>query len=85
MTDLVPMVLESAGMPLTAYYQSILDMRDTIPVRTSTGLYMDRFGDIGTYEQDCAYYDILTQYYYMEYNALNAGGEYRQKIFEFAG
>lgn len=83
MIDLVPMVLKTAGMPLTAYYQYILDMHNAVPVRTSTGIYMDRDGTIGIYEENSPYYDMMTQYYYMEYNALKAGSEYRKDLFEY--
>lgn len=29
-------------------------------------------------------YDLMTQYYYMEYNALKAGSEYRKELFELS-
>lgn len=83
MVDLAPMVLETAGLPLTAYYQYILNLHDIVPVRTSTGIYMDRDGLVGTYDSNSDYYELLTQYYYMEYNALSAGDEYRRDLFEY--
>jgi hypothetical protein len=83
MVDLVPMVMQTAGMPLTPYYQYILDLHDVVPLRLSNGLYRDREGTIGTYGSgDGMYDDMLTQYYYMEYNALKAGSDYREELFE---
>ena len=83
MVDLVPMVLKTAGLPLTVYYQYILGMHEELPVRLYNGLYMDRAGNIGTYEESSPYYDMMTQYYYMEYNALEAGNDYRKDLFEW--
>lgn len=82
MVDLVPMIMETAGLPLTVYYQYILEMHEALPVRLYNGLYMDRAGNVGTYGEDSPYYDLMTQYYYMEYNALKAGDEYRKDLFE---
>ena len=83
MVDLVPMVLQTAGMPLTQYYQYILDLHEVVPLRLSNGLYRDREGTIGEYGSgDGMYDDMLRQYYYMEYNALKAGSEYREELFE---
>lgn len=68
MTDLVPMLLKSAGMPLSSYYETILKMNQEIPVRTPSGVYMDnvhRIGQKGTNEK---YTQLLNNYYYMEYN-----------------
>ncbi len=83
MVDLVPMMLKTANMPLTSYYQYILDMHDVVPVRTSNGIWMDRKGNIGTYGDGGPYDDILSQYYNMEYNALKDGSEYMKECFEY--
>ena len=83
MVDLIPMVLKTAGLPLTPYYQYILDLHDVLPIRTSTGIYMDREGNLGVYGESGPYDELLTQYYYMEYNALRAGNDYHRELFEY--
>lgn len=84
MVDLVPMVLHAAGLPLSTYYQYILDLHETVPIRTSTGLYVDRDLHIGTYEPSDKYYEQMRLYYYMEYNSLLEGEEYREELFGVA-
>lgn len=81
MTDLVPLLLSSAGMPLTPYYQEILNLRELLPVRTANGFYMDLRGNTGAYDKDSPYYDVLSQYYYMEYNGISCGDDYIGKLF----
>ena len=81
MVDIVPILLKSANMPLTPYYQTIYDLHETIPLRLSSGLYMDKDGVIGKYGTDSPYYDILTNYFYMEYNAVSRGKDYRKELF----
>ena len=81
-TDLMPMVFDIAGLPLTPFYNYILNLHDHVPVRTANGIYMDAFGQVGIYDESSEYYDMLTQYYYMEYNALSGGEEYRKDLFE---
>lgn len=76
MTDLVPMLLKSAGMPLSSYYETILKMNQEIPVRTPSGVYMDnvhRIGQKGTNEK---YTQLLNNYYYMEYNNIKKEDDY---------
>lgn len=81
MVDLVPMVIEAAGLPLSDYYNYILNMHDVLPVRTSDNWYMDKDGNIAKYGKDSPYYDLITQYYYMEYNALKVGKDYKKELF----
>ena len=47
MIDVLPLMLKSAEMPLTGYYKSIVELNAVVPVRTSTGMYMDSTGTIG--------------------------------------
>lgn len=82
MVDVVPMLLKAAKLPLTPYYQYILDMHETLPIRTSSGRYVDANGEIGTYEQGNPYYEMLSQYYYQEYNLLKKGDDYIKELFE---
>ena len=82
MVDLAPIILKSAGLPLTAYYQTILDLHKDIPVRTSQGTFMKEDGAIENIDpnrEDC---QKMMQYYYLEYNALNGGKEYQEQFFK---
>lgn len=81
MVDLVPMVLEQAGLPLTPYYDTILDLREQYPIRTSDGLTVDRAGSIEAYTYGDPEWELLTQYYYMEYNGLITGRDFAAELF----
>ncbi len=81
MTDLISMILSAAKMPLTPYYQGILDLHKVLPVRTSDGDYLDAEETIGTWDENSPYYEQLSQYYYMEYNGLSGGEDYREELF----
>ena len=81
MVDLVPMMIEQAELPVSDYYRYILDMHEEVPVRTSDQWYMDADGTIGKYTKDSSWYDLMTQYYYMEYNGLKAEDDYMKELF----
>ncbi len=81
MFTLMPEVLRTAELPLTTYYQRILELKEAFPALVSNGLYLRADGTIGTYDPDdpeCA--DIRT-YYFMEYNAMTAGEDYVEELF----
>ena len=82
MVDLLPMVMQTAGVPLTTFYKYILNMHEILPVRTSNGIYMDREGQVGVYAKENPYYDLVSQYYFMEYNSFLHESEYRSELFE---
>ena len=67
MTDLVPMTLRAAGLPLSAYYKSVMDLHEVLPIRTKTGKYYDRDFNSGVFGSDTDN-SLLADYYYMEYN-----------------
>ena len=81
MTDLLPMIMRSTGLPESAYYRMILSLRDTLPVRTSYGRYRTMDGEIGIFKKSSPYYDLLQKYYYLEYNGLCAGDDYLREAF----
>lgn len=82
MVDLVPAMLKAAGMPLSGYYKTIVSLNEQVPIRTSTGLYMDADGDIGSVLPDMPYYDLIQNYYYLEYNNLIQEDDYNPEWFE---
>jgi phosphoglycerol transferase MdoB-like AlkP superfamily enzyme len=69
-TDLIPMVLNIAGIPLDTYYQDIIDLHNQVPIRTSMGTYVDISGNIEQYSEESQYYNEITKYYCMEYDIL---------------
>lgn len=81
LTDMVPIMLQTAGFPMSAYYQYICDLNAVIPIRTSYGSYIDAENTIGIYNKDSIYYDMLSMYYYMEYNNLHNGDDYLPELF----
>lgn len=47
MEDLVPMMLDVAGLPLSTYYSFILELRKSVPLRNGKGAYVDANGKEG--------------------------------------
>ena len=80
-TDLMPVLLDAANLPMTTYQKSILSLHEELPVRTSNGYYLDHNGRFGRYAPDDPYYDLITDYYCMEYNALDRGDDYKKELF----
>lgn len=81
MVDIVPMILKIAGLPESPFYQEIISLHDKLPIRTSEGMYMDLNECFGVYSADSAYYDIMSNYYYMEYNGLSVSDDYIKNLF----
>lgn len=82
MVDLLPMVMEAAGLPLPPFYRYILDLHEDYPVRTANGLYMDAEGNYGSIFDDPQARERMSIYYNMEYNSLTTDGSYRSELFE---
>lgn len=82
MVDLVPKVLDLAGLPLSPYYQEILDLSAEIPVRLRTGLYKTKSEEYGIFSVDDKLYSELSPYYFMEYNNLQNSSERYQVLFD---
>ena len=80
-TDLVPTVLDLAGLPLSPYYRELLSLRDAVPCRLSTGLYRTAEGRFGVFEPGDPLFEALTPYYYMEYNNITGGKGRYQTLF----
>ena len=81
LTDLIPMLLKSAHMPLTPYYQFIYDLHLSVPIRTSDGLYYDSNGTEINLKSGSEYGDSIRDYYYMEYNNMVHGEDYIPELF----
>ncbi len=81
LVDIVPLILKSASMPLSPFYQTVITLNNEIPVRTSNGLYIDKNGVTGTYSINDDKFDELNKYYCLEYNSLMGSDEYRKELF----
>ena len=65
MTDLVPMMLSAAGMPMTPFYQQIVELHRSLPVRSPYGFCMDEQGNIVHYENGEYPLEAMRQYLFM--------------------
>lgn len=82
LTDLTPLLLRTAGLPLSRYHEQLLRLHALMPERTLNGYYRDAQGRLGRLDESCPWYELLQSYYEMEYNALQGGAEYRRALFE---
>lgn len=82
MTDLLPLLLSYAGMPETPFYQSVLDVHKRFPVRTSNGTVLDAAGTISQYDENDPRYELIRNYYNMEYNLLTDSEDYLDALTE---
>lgn len=80
MEALAPMITEIAGLPLTPYYQKILELQETVPLRNPVGEYLDATKKAGVYSEESDYYNLLNEYYCMEYNSFDKEN-YRENLF----
>ena len=71
MPAVLPRVMNYAGIPLSTYYDYVIDINEQLPVILSNGHYVDREGNYGIYNEDSEYYHLLNTYYCMEYGMLN--------------
>ena len=81
MTDLVPMILKAAGIPLSSFYKTVLELHEQVPIRTKEGRYLDRAFKEGMYGEDSDYKTILDRYIFMEYNSLLPNDKYNEELF----
>ena len=81
MTDLVPMILKAAGIPLSSFYKTVLELHEQVPIRTKEGRYLDRAFKEGMYGEDSDYKTILDRYTFMEYNSLLPNDKYNEELF----
>ena len=82
MVDLVPLILNASGMPMSPYYSEIVKLNEELPVRTADAYYLDREGRTGLIDEDAGYSELIRNYRYMEYNNLIKGNDYRRELFE---
>lgn len=69
-TDIMPLILKTAGMPLSPYYQCILETAEKIPYRLQNGAYRSADGAYGFFEPEDSRFEDLAPYCWMEYGGL---------------
>ena len=79
--ELMPMIFKMAGLPMTPYQKTILDLHDEVPVLTKFGYCIDRDGNM-IKKEDSPFADLVNKYYYLEYNALKHDSGYREEMFK---
>lgn len=80
-TDLIPMLINIAGLPNTAFTQTINKLHEQFPVRLKNGMIMTKTGNLEMFDETNTEYDIISQYYCLEYNSLCTGEEYIKELF----
>ncbi len=72
--QLGPLVLETAGIPLSGYFSFVSSLRDTLPVISGIG-YIDKNGTYFTSKIDSKYKTSLSDYEFLQYNYLKGNTE----------
>jgi len=72
--QVVPTLLEAAGVPLTPYYRYMLDMKKDVPIVTSFGRYVDSDGATHDYDftDTSPTGTLVKNYFYLEYQNLTS-------------
>lgn len=71
MVQLAPLLMKTAGLPLSPYYQTLLALHEECPV-LCTGFYQEAQGNFRDYtdKKETPQSELLKQYFYFEYNNL---------------
>lgn len=70
MIYLFPTILEKAGVPVKQYYSYLLNLRDTVPVLSSYGVYYDAQNKEFSYDEETPYSEMISNYFILEYDRL---------------
>lgn len=76
-----PTVARQAGLPLTSFYQYLLEMKKVTPVVTAGNDYMSADGVTHTYGENPAADRWVQGYFYLEYNNIGSGARREQPLF----
>ena len=69
MNYLIPTLFETAKIPLSQYYQYMLNLMEDVPVLMSHAYYDKNMNEY-LYDADSEYSKAVNNYFYMEYNNL---------------
>ena len=67
MNYLVPLALKAAGMPLSGYYEDLIELREYYPILDKDNGYYDSEYEYHSFTDEKELPDILKRYYYIEY------------------
>lgn len=76
---LVPALFETAEVPLSQYYQYMLNLMEDVPILMSNSYYDKNMNEY-LYNADSEYAEAVNNYFYMEYNNLQK--DRRQQLFD---
>ena len=79
---LPPTLLQQAGLPLSDYYEYLLEMKHNTPVVTAANDYMKVDGSTAEYGADPALDEWAKGYLMLEYNNIGAHAKRDQSIFD---
>lgn len=82
MVMLTPTLLQQAGLPLSDYYEYLLEMKHNTPVVTAANDYMKVDGTTAEYGADPALDEWAKGYLMLEYNNIGAHAKRDQGIFD---
>ena len=82
MVMLTPTLLQQAGLPLSDYYEYLLEMKHNTPVVTAANDYMKVDGTTAEYGADPALDEWAKGYLMLEYNNIGAHAKRDQSIFD---
>lgn len=82
MVMLAPTIAQQAGLPLSTYYQYLLEMKQTTPVVTGANDYMKPDGTTATFGTDPALDEWVYGYLNLEYNNVGAHAKRDQSLFD---
>ena len=77
---IAPIVCEAAKIPLSEFYQYLLDLKDTAPILTSMGYYITNDGEKYKY-QEGPEKDNIAVYHYMEYDRITQRHDFDVNIY----
>ncbi|MDE6883772.1 MAG: LTA synthase family protein [Lachnospiraceae bacterium] len=79
MNYLIPTLFETAKMPLSQYYQYMLNLMEDVPILMPHAYYDKNMNEY-LYDMDSEYTKAINNYFYMEYNNLQKNR--RQQFFD---
>ena len=82
MVMLTPTLLQQAGLPLSDYYEYLLEMKHNTPVVTAANDYMKVDGSTAEYGADPTLDEWAKGYLMLEYNNIGAHAKRDQSIFD---
>lgn len=82
MVMLAPTIARQAGLPLSSYYQYLLEMKEYTPVVTAGNDYMRADGTTAVYGEDETLDAWVQGYFALEYNNIGAHADRIQSIFD---